>query len=172
MSIIYIVKTSGGRYDETWSHVVHAWTNMLDADAHVARLEAQATLDREVEASIAEFRLKYQATNPAPVFPSPPASRNYPRWPSGIKQQDITVEMRAERNAILSENQILSEQYHNGPYAEYTAATTKYGDQLEQALRQSLIDSGIPERAVTRYHSRFRAQDKYTCHEVETLELD
>jgi hypothetical protein len=57
---------------------------------------------------LAEWNAQYKTDHPQPIYPK---GEKIPKWKPGIHMDEITPEMRAERDDIESRNQALSDSY-------------------------------------------------------------
>lgn len=100
MATIYLVMRKGGEYEDKWKYVVCARYAKEAAQAEVERLDAHDQYLRELDERLGA----HMATFTPPTLEVPyPTLIDKPRW-TGIRHQDITDLMRADRRAIEADN--------------------------------------------------------------------
>lgn len=128
---IYIVVESGGEYEDAWRGNLVAFNNRASAEAYIANSIAEHEKHAAQQKSLYEHFKAWEAKVP-PVDYTPYASIKPPRWPSGIKEKDITPEMRAERKRILAENIEKDQRYNEAMNARMALWYAEYVTYMER----------------------------------------
>lgn len=108
MSTIFAVYVSGGEYDMAYHNLIKCWSTREAAEQHVRELEDFRSRQKQaIELEEAHFAM-WDKENP---FTVPyPEQKVYPRW-HGIRNENITDIMRAERAVIVAENEAKNKVY-------------------------------------------------------------
>lgn len=78
---------------------------MVRIEEHIAR----NSICEQAYNHVMQFHNAWRIGNP---YPRGEAEIEIPKWRSGIPQQEITVEMRAERDRIKKENKEIHDRHH------------------------------------------------------------
>lgn len=162
MKEIFMVRCRGGEYEDAYDNVIHAWSNKQDAEAHSARLTAEMEREREVATIVREAIKAARAADPEPKLKTH-LLLPVKCWPAGMRTQDITAEMRAEREQINAHNDALYEAHSvlNGEW---------YSRVVEATTAKVLAAHGIPADA--RFTEWFYGKEEGTEYYVDTVGID
>lgn len=153
---VYIVIESGGQYEDAWDANRFACATPEGAQAAIAAQKARREkliAEREV---LVAAKVAFEEVNP---YPESISRLVIPRWEAGIRQQDITVEMREERNVLQAQNREIDRKNHEAHQAYYGALLAH-----QQTVAQTL-GLEIPDRIV------YSADIEYTKWSVEEMVL-
>lgn len=119
MDTIFVAISSGGQYDESWQRNEVACLTEADVLAYIeqAKLKQQKRIKDFDDFKEADT----QRSILLPVVEFTKAT-DIPKWKAGISENDITPEMRAERNEIIAKNDEIREQYMEHIHYRYEIA--------------------------------------------------
>lgn len=143
---IFLVRERWGEYSERGERIVKAWSKKDDADDQIIELaKAQKRWNTGVEI-IRNFEEMWGTLN---AYPKTPQLEKVKKWPAGVRKEQITDEMRAERAATQARNQVLTEAWGETTgvwYCNRNEASRKYlrtvGCSEEET--DALIEDGSP----------------------------
>lgn len=118
MQNIFVVTESGGSYDDYWITNHKAFFQRPDAEVYIEEQKALKILLVKEREILQKFKEEYVEENPWPPYPK---RIDYPRFPAGISQKDITPAMRKEREDILALNR-KNEDEHRRLWLAYNEA--------------------------------------------------
>jgi hypothetical protein len=101
MSLIYLVVSSGGEYEDRWHHNEAATHDLDKAKSEVKRLEEEQVAYNLLVDQIAEHSGNFYKQHPIEYK----QTMDVPRWPAGIAQTSITPQTRSERDWIKKQNE-------------------------------------------------------------------
>jgi hypothetical protein len=105
MSItVHLVIRITGEYDEYRERPVHGWTNKERAEEHISTLQKEQEIHNDTYDKLLAFRSAWETENPAPTLSTHKLLRKV-KWPSGLRREQITDEMRNERQRVEDYNQ-------------------------------------------------------------------
>ncbi len=122
MSIMYVVIAAGGEYDGAWESPEIATFDRERAEQYIRGAElTQDLLGQQFK----EYSLAVDAF--IKTLPARPYEEllPVPKWGTGMSKRNITVEMRAERNAIKLQN-VLIEDKNAADYSTREIAVDKF----------------------------------------------
>lgn len=102
MGKIFLIYSNTSQY-ESCNEVLGYKTSEDEAKSLVEALKADYNKAREFNDSLHEAYRKFEEKNESPLIRQNLV--DFPRWPSGIGKDQITQEMRQERNEIIAKNQ-------------------------------------------------------------------
>lgn len=113
-----------GRETSVTVAYVRSGTDPYDALDEIRERQAQYF------ACLAAYREAFDAALAAEPRPEREPSEDVPKWPKGIRMQDITPEMRAERDVIRDRNEVRRQSY----LAADAARTKEAGEAAHRAV--------------------------------------
>lgn len=131
---VFVVIMSGGEYEDKWQVNLLATPVEATALAFIVEKKAEDVLFNKLLGQVRHFQHEWREAHPVTVSY---VCENWPRWPAGTKEQEITKEMRDERNAIKARN-AASLQRHNDA-AEINNA------QLDEAITAFMQSINVPK---------------------------
>lgn len=136
MATIYLIWRAGGEYEDAWANVVAARYDRVAAQSLADKAAARDQYLRDVEARLAAHMESF--VHPTSLMPYP---QQVPRkkWPSGMRQSEITQAMRDERAAIDEDNRARMVPYADNQtqrYVEYREAQVAYLADVEMWTRE------------------------------------
>ncbi len=140
---VFLVNKFGGEYEDRYDYVVAIFYDEEKAKEYIVeRREKLAKKIEDIEA-VKAFETEYINTHPYLKYEGP-ETKNWPRWPAGTRECDITVEMREERDRIKRENEAIGE--------EKTRLRKIWSDAFDVAQREFINSLGIPEKDHDQYN--------------------
>ena len=136
--IIYVVVWHRGEYDEACSGNSIATHDKVKAEKYIADKMNWHNLRVICSAKVREFARQWGLDNPRPVYSG--ERKEAKRWPAGLKESEITVEMRQERNDVILFNQKLDE--------EHTILCDLWRNKEQEAKRQFVASLNISDGKV------------------------
>lgn len=140
---IYHVYVQSPNYSDDYTYLKKSWTDKVKADAHVAELEAAYHRRQQIDEGVRKVRDHIDATNPKPT---PIATKDTPRWPSGLGKHQITQQMRDERMVIERQNEITME-------LNIIAYNKWQTEVVLPAINAYLHSMGVPEEKYQKYYN-------------------
>lgn len=143
MNSILLLWYCHGEYEDRSETVIAASADRAKLEEERKRHEGRQKRLKEWHDKYRDFWRQYKEDHPSPPFPH---LERAPRWKAGLRKEDITAEMRAEREAVESRN------------AEKTAAyddeNAAYWEVESKAELAFLDELGVPEedRDVVLHH--------------------
>lgn len=161
MSTIFLVRYRGGEYDEAFDNVIRAWSTRELAEAHQLALTAVMNNKRAMVKALDEACDQVKVACPSPQYPTHLLQKPV-KWPAGMRQQDITDEMRAQRTAIREHNAAVSDAYN-------TQQSEWYDANMVPAIKKVMEKFGVPYSEYNPWHTCPTADHEY---HIEELEMD
>jgi len=94
---IFVVTRTVGEYDELHTGVKVASHDKQKCEEYIAEKKKQFALLNQQYKQKSAYSIEWREQNPQPESPVPVPR---PKWPSGLRREHITEEMRAERNRV------------------------------------------------------------------------
>lgn len=160
MTTIYGVFCSGGSYDDYFNNLVKCWSTSEAADRHVKQLIEERDLRKAASTLYNEFQTNWNKLNPLTI--SFPQQNNLPNW-NGLRKNQITDQMRAEKDAIIQDNHVKRRVYGEQMTARYERMKA---DTSTHLAASGVSDTIIQELDVCPYSN---IEVNYTA---EAIELD
>ncbi len=113
---LYIVVAYNDTYDSEWQNVIAGSFDKVKAEAYAAERQAEYDADRARKEEMYQFQSVFRHMNPQPKITFPDKI-SIPKW-SGVKNKDITPEMRKIRLDIQNAN-AAQEAKAREPYDEW-----------------------------------------------------
>lgn len=107
MTTIYVVYAYGGEYEDKWEKVLKGFRSEEVAERFVLRCEQEHAADSQLRQELEEYVRTWCERN---VMPQHPISPKIKKWPAGIRHDQITAEMRAERDLVKAEIEKIDKQ--------------------------------------------------------------
>lgn len=104
-----------------------------EAEKHAEKRKALHILKNELEA----FSEQYNKNNPFPVYPT---LEKIKKWDSGLRENEITDEMRAERNEVKARNEVKK--------MEYEILHSEWRNKYLEAEKQFFETKGIKDEDI------------------------
>lgn len=165
---LLIVYVYGGCYqdEDEFEHPLVATYEPDKAERYIRRRKALDKLHDRRHAALDLFDKKYRAENPYPSWDEyRPQMLVRAKWPSGLRQQDITPEMRAEREQIDAHNKRVSD--------EHTALVKAWDEKFEAARRHFLTVAKVPVKKQDHFlgycHTKRAEEYKYKIKELKVI---
>jgi hypothetical protein len=130
MEKIFLIYSNDGGF-EPQNYVLGYKTSEDEVKAAVEALKVDYHKARAFNDSIHEAYRKFEEENESPLIRQ--NLIEYQRWPSGIGKDQITQEMRLERNEIIAKNEKTREE-NSKAYAEWQLKQMEYVKPLINAV--------------------------------------
>ncbi len=107
---VFVVIGSCGEWEDHSEWVELVTYSAAKAQRHIDARLAKFKADEDAYERVSAWRSQYMDANP---YPELDRSRwkERKRWPPGLRHDQITPEMRAEREAVATHNQVLSDEH-------------------------------------------------------------
>lgn len=166
MTTIYLVMRKGGEYDDKWMHVDCAKYNEADAIAAVATADAHDQYLRELDKRCRTHMSKF--VNPTPPMLLIQIARK--KWPAGMREVDITQEMRDERAAIDKQNEATTVPFRENQHQRFL-------EQHNEEVRYLTVVEGLSQadaevKASNSWSTKWNAPDEDVRNYYEAVEVD
>lgn len=132
---MYVITAAGGSYDDAWERAEFVTDDKNKGDEYVATMNKLATEVIEAHGHIERHMQHWRTTNPQPK-PLPFTELAVPSF-SGIKNKDITKEMRNNRDNIRNQNMHMAS-------AAQEPVTKWYRDQADAQQRFIDVTFSVP----------------------------
>lgn len=131
MNAIFVVIKAGGEYDDKWEEVVVSSFDKVKCEQYIVEKTEENKKALENCKKIQNWRREYDSKNPFP--PMPNVNLKKTKWPSGLRKDQITDEMRAERERQKAENDVIMDAWRNF-CEEYGAKLYSLLDEYKNSL--------------------------------------
>jgi hypothetical protein len=165
---LLIVYVYGGCYqdEDEFEKALVATYEPDKAERYIRRRKALDKLHDRRHSALELFDNKYRAENPRPSWDEYiPQMLERVRWPAGLRQQDITPEMRAERERILVHNKRVSD--------EHSARDKEWDEKFQAARRHFLTVARVPKKKQDHFlgycHTKRAEEYKYKIKELKVI---
>ena len=152
-----------GEYEDKGERLLAVSADRAKLDEERAKHEADLLCDRARRKAFEDWSHQYHEEHPYSPFE---VIEKYPRWESGLRAEEITAEMRAERKAIVARNTARA-------WAR-NALMDEWSEKYDAAALAYMTAAGIPEEEQPDVSSGFRMLDyqeySYSVEEVHWLE--
>jgi hypothetical protein len=106
---IYLISSNTNQYD-CFNLVIGYKLTEGEAKKAIESLKESYNKAEALYSEISIAREKFNKENPSPEYPK---FISQPKWPSGIRQSDITQEMKDEREFVKEQNDVMLKKYSN-----------------------------------------------------------
>lgn len=156
-----VVRQSGEHYERHYYYQVASFDKER-LEAFIVERKSKDNLRCKQHAALKAFRDAWVEQNPSPKYPTYLAR---PRWKSGLRKEEITPEMKAERDRVDAENLKISEAYDVVASAHFAKQSVAEQEFIRSAL--GITDSALIEE-IQDY--RWIADDEYS-YSIEELDF-
>lgn len=149
--------------DDDENRAIYLLLDGIDPNDVVEQLLAEEKVLRDWTKRTADYRSEWEANNPSPILDRS-EWREIKKWKAGLRQDEITQEMRDEREATKAHNQALSE--------AHTKLMDEWHERRRDAMRQWIADQdNYPEQLVDQaLHGWMLWRPEYEFH-VSTIDI-
>jgi hypothetical protein len=162
--IIYIVVGFSGEYDSYHEWMVHGLSDKAAADEQINALKMEQEMRNSFVQKLNAFKQAWEIQNPYPEYPSH-LLRKRPKWPSGLRKEQITPEMRQLRDSVDKHNEKINDEHGALHDIHADAETTACLEFLK------LIDA--PEKIIEEFNGTpWNFSERHADYCVNELEVD
>ncbi len=152
MNTIFVVIKAGGEYDDKWEEVVISSFDKVKCEQYIEKEKENNKKALENCNKINQWRYEYNSKNPHPTMPN--VNLKQTKWPSGLRRDQITDEMRAERDKQKATNDTIMNTWRK--------LCEEYEEEMYSLLNEYKDSLGIPKdfnEYVSNYDCDFYIQE-------------